>query len=116
MCCVLCVVCCVGVCLVVWVWAGCVAGPEVWGPAGSWQLSCSCRPPPACLPACHMPTPRLPASDVSEEVAELAGRVQVAAAYMARIGAALRGKQGQEEVEAIVAVVGGCWYFIVFII
>ena len=44
--------------------------------------------------------------DAPEEVAELAARVRVAAAYMARVNAALKGKQGMEEVEAVIALVG----------
>jgi hypothetical protein len=40
---------------------------------------------------------------MSPEAAELAARLQVAAAYMAHINAALTGKHGLEEVEAIVA-------------
>jgi rubrerythrin len=42
-----------------------------------------------------------------DDVLELAARVQAAAAYIARIATALRGKQGMEEVEAVIAEVGG---------
>jgi hypothetical protein len=44
---------------------------------------------------------------MSDDVLELAARVQAAAAYIARISTALRGKQGMEEVEAVIAEVGG---------
>jgi len=47
---------------------------------------------------------------VSHEVAELAQRVQQAAAYMARIGSALKGKHGLEEVEALLAEVRGGYF------
>jgi len=40
---------------------------------------------------------------VSEEAAQLAARVRAAAAFMARLDAALKGKLGLEEVEALLA-------------
>ena len=63
--------------------------------------------PDALLPAC--PT-CVWCADVPEDAAELAARVHVAAAYMGRIGAALRGKHSVAEVEALIAeVCGSCW-------
>lgn len=57
-----------------------------------------CPPPQSLAPVC---------ADVSEETGQLAGRVRAAAAYMARLDAALKGKLGLEEVEALLAKVGG---------
>ena len=54
----------------------------------------------------HPPAPLAPtrsAADVSTETAAIAMRVQAAAAYMARIGEALKGKLFMEEVEALLA-------------
>lgn len=67
---------------------------------------CACRLEPsphgpriAAHPCCACP-------DAPDEVAELAGRVHLAAAYVARVRAALKGQLLLEEVEALLAEVG----------
>lgn len=51
--------------------------------------------------------PPLPPADVSEDTAQLAVRVRAAAAFMARLDEALKGKLGLEEVAALLAEVRG---------
>ena len=95
--------------------------------AGGHGLTFGCRPAPlptqgdgrvvcessspACLPSLF---PRLLPTDLSDEAAQLAGRVRAAAAFMSRLDAALKGKLGMKEVEALLAQVGGragwMWY------